>query len=110
MTLDTALIGRWDSSPFDYGVMEASELEFLEDGRGRGTIANALSEDVTEFEWHCPEPGLLEVRDEYGTVERVRYVMAPAVPTFTPDPVPAVRFEPDLFFAQDYARICVNNG
>ena len=31
-------------------------------------------EGVAEFTWHCPEPGALEARDEYGGVERVRYV------------------------------------
>ncbi|MFG2121351.1 hypothetical protein [Streptomyces sp. NPDC048710] len=106
MPLDTALIGHWDSSPFDYGVMEASELAFLDDGRGTGTLANALGEDVTEFAWHCPEPGVLEVHDEYGGVERVRYTVTPAVPVYATDPVPAVRFEPALFFAREYARIC----
>ncbi|MGW2742997.1 hypothetical protein [Streptomyces sp. NPDC001450] len=106
MPLDTALIGHWDSSPFAYGVMEASGLALLDDGRGTGTVANALGEDVTEFAWHCPEPGVLEVRDEHGGVERVRHVVAPAVPVHATDPVPAVRFEPPLFFAREYARIC----
>ncbi|MFF4036661.1 hypothetical protein [Streptomyces sp. NPDC001816] len=109
MPLDTALIGHWDSSPFDYGVMEASELAFLDDGRGTGTLANALGEDATEFVWHCPEPGVLEVRDEYGSVERVRYTVAPAVPVHATNLVPAVRFEPALFFAREYARICAAN-
>ncbi|MEU5536575.1 hypothetical protein [Streptomyces sp. NPDC020362] len=105
MPLDTALTGRWDSSPFDHGVMEASELEFLDDGHGTGTVSNALGDDVARFSWHCPEPGMLEVHDEYGSVERVRYSVTPAVPAYTTDPIPAVTFEPPLFFAREYARV-----
>ncbi|MFI1762530.1 hypothetical protein ACH41H_10860 [Streptomyces sp. NPDC020800] len=105
MPLDTALTGRWDSSPFDHGVMEASELEFLDDGRGTGTVANALGDDVTRFSWHCPEPGVLEVHHEYGRTERVRYVIGPAAPPYATDPVAAATFEPPLFFARVYARV-----
>ena len=104
MDLDTALLGRWDSAPFEYGVMECSELEFHGDGRGAGTVATAPAEDVTEFSWTCPEPGVLEIRDEYGGVERVRYTVAHDTPTHTTTPVPSVRFEPPLFFAPRYAR------
>ncbi|MFI9804325.1 hypothetical protein ACIHEJ_08130 [Streptomyces sp. NPDC052301] len=107
MRRDTALIGHWDSAPFDHGVMESSMLEFRGDGRGGGTVANALGEDVTRFSWHCPEPGVLEVRDDHGTVERVRYTVTRATPTHAADPVPAVRFEPPLFFAREYARSSV---
>ena len=107
MSLDTALIGRWDSSPFDVGVMEASELEFRDDGRGSGTVAGAPGEDVTRFSWHCPEPGVLEVRDEHDGVERVRYATAAATPAYTTDPTPAVTFKPPLLFVREYARVFV---
>ncbi|MEU9480863.1 hypothetical protein [Streptomyces sp. NPDC048191] len=107
MHRDTALIGHWDSAPFDHGVMESSELEFRGDGRGGGTVANALGEEVTAFSWHCPEPGVLEVRDTDGDVERVRYAVTRATPAYTPDAIPAVRFEPPLFFARQYARSSV---
>ncbi|ANP50168.1 hypothetical protein J2Z21_001115 [Streptomyces griseochromogenes] len=110
MPLDNALTGHWDSSPFDHGVMEASELEFLDDGRGTGTVANALGDDATRFSWHCPEPGVLEVCDEYGRVERVRYAVVTAIPVYTTDPVPAVTFEPPLFFAREYARTSAISG
>ncbi|MFJ9815498.1 hypothetical protein ACIRU3_09530 [Streptomyces sp. NPDC101151] len=110
MSLDTALIGHWDSSPFDFGVMEASELEFLDDGQGCGTISNALGDQVAPFSWHCPELGTLEVRDEFGDVERYHYTVAPALPPYATDPIPAVRFEPFLFYAREYARISTASG
>ncbi|MGW2488854.1 hypothetical protein ACWCV9_16810 [Streptomyces sp. NPDC001606] len=105
MHLDTALIGRWDSSPFDVGVMEASELEFREDGRGSGTVVNALSEDTEEFSWHCPEPGVVEIREDSGGTERFQYTVGAATPPYGPAPVPAVTFEPHLLFTQQYARV-----
>jgi hypothetical protein len=33
---DDDLVGLWDSAPFDYGVMESSQLGLLADGTGRG--------------------------------------------------------------------------
>ncbi|MFE9771748.1 hypothetical protein ACFYOV_08780 [Streptomyces sp. NPDC005931] len=102
--LDEELVGRWSSQPFDYGVMELSELELREDGHGTATLANAFGDDVTPFTWHCPRPGVLEVREEDGAVTRHPYVLAPAVPAHTPDPVPAVTFGEPLLFCHQYAR------
>ncbi|MFI9203262.1 hypothetical protein [Streptomyces sp. NPDC053048] len=65
MRYDEALIGHWSSAPFDYGVMESSDLAFLPDGRGWGVLANLAGMEVVRFRWHCPGPGLLEIRDEH---------------------------------------------
>lgn len=66
MSFDDALIGHWSSAPFDYGVMEGSDLGFLPDGRGWGVWANLAGIQVTRFRWHCPTPGLLEVREVWA--------------------------------------------
>ncbi|MFG2353469.1 hypothetical protein [Streptomyces sp. NPDC048521] len=104
MRLDTALLGHWSSHPFELGIMELSELEFRGDGTGSTTLANASGDDVTDITWHCPATGVLELRDEYGDVSRVRYTLSPAVPATGGEPVPAVTFEPPLLHAHQYAR------
>jgi hypothetical protein len=37
---DEDLVGLWDSTPFDYGVMESSQLGLLADGTGWGVWSN----------------------------------------------------------------------
>jgi hypothetical protein len=58
MDLDDLLVGRWSSLPLSYGVMEASELGLLPDGRGWSSWFNVGALCVTRFGWACPEPGL----------------------------------------------------
>ncbi|MEU1377824.1 hypothetical protein ABZ442_29860 [Streptomyces triculaminicus] len=66
MRYDDALIGHWTSAPFDYGVMEGSDLAFLPDGRGWSVFSNLGGMSVTRFRWHCPAPGRLEIREEWS--------------------------------------------
>ncbi|MFE2271366.1 hypothetical protein ACFXB4_19230 [Streptomyces lavendulae] len=61
--LDERLTGLWDSAPLEQGAMEASALVFLPDGRGWSRFESFSSElSVGRFHWHCPGPGLLELR------------------------------------------------
>lgn len=64
-TIDERLIGHWSSLAFSYGVMEATDLGFLGDGRGWSVVYNAYDLTVTRFRWNCPRPGLLELRTEW---------------------------------------------
>ncbi|MFC0602504.1 hypothetical protein [Streptomyces palmae] len=65
MNRDDALVGHWSSAPFDYGVMESSDLGFLPDGRGWSVVANLAGMEIVRFRWHCPGPGALEVAEEW---------------------------------------------
>ena len=62
---DDRLVGHWSSLAFSYGVMEATDLGFLGDGRGWSAVYNAYNLTVTRFRWSCPQPGLLELRAEW---------------------------------------------
>ncbi|MEV7886622.1 DUF6985 domain-containing protein [Streptomyces sp. NPDC002817] len=95
--LDEALLGHWDSSPFEYGVMESSEFELRADGTGWSLLANLAGEYVTRLSWRCPEAGVLELRDEDGLVSRHPYAVA------TP-PVTSVTFEEPVEFGHQYAK------
>ncbi|MBC2868778.1 hypothetical protein H1R13_28575 [Streptomyces mexicanus] len=101
---DAALVGHWSSAPFEYGVMECSELEFHADGRGSATVAHLAGDDVARFRWHCPRPGLLELRDEDGATERRRYTLGPAVPAHTGQALFALTFDESVHFAHQYAK------
>lgn len=95
--LDEALIGHWSGSPFEYGVMEASELELRADGTGWSLLANLTGEYVTRLTWRCPEAGVLELRDENGQVSRHPYAVTAA-------PVTSVTFEEPVEFGHQYAK------
>lgn len=57
------LIGLWDSAPFEYGVMEATMLALLPDGRGWSELANAAGAlHVRRLTWDVPRPGVIELR------------------------------------------------
>jgi hypothetical protein len=101
---DPALVGRWSSAPFEYGVMECSELEFQADGRGSATVAHLAGDDVTRFRWHCPRPGLLELHDEDGGTERRHYTLGPAAPAHTGRALFALVFDESVHFAHQYAK------
>jgi hypothetical protein len=64
-TIDERLVGHWSSLAFSYGVMEATDMGFLCDGRGWSAVYNAYDLTVTRFRWSCPQPGLLELRTEW---------------------------------------------
>ncbi|MGW1290391.1 hypothetical protein ACWD4N_44100 [Streptomyces sp. NPDC002586] len=124
--MDHLLVGHWSS--LSYGVMEASELAFLGDGRGWSTWFNAEALCVTRFSWRCPEPGLLELSAQWmvqGTlsresghrafssmepaerldeVTRHHYAIGPAVPMPGAEPLIAVSFEEPVEFCCQYAR------
>jgi hypothetical protein len=95
--LDEALLGHWDTSPFAYGVMEASEFELRADGTGWSLLANLAGEYVTRLTWRCPEAGVLELRDEDGLVSRHPYVV-------TTTPVTSVTFDEPVEFGHEYAK------
>lgn len=126
--LNELLVGHWSSVPFSYGVMEASELGLLGDGRGWSAWFNADSLCVTRLRWHCPEPGVLELREQWtvagelggtagplafagteppvwaGEVTRHRYTIGSAVPMPDADPLPAITFEEAVEFCHTFAR------
>lgn len=59
---DEDLIGLWDSSPFDYGVMESSQLGLLAAGTGWGvwsTFGGGV--EVTLLKWRRLHIGVLEI-------------------------------------------------
>ncbi|MFI9723287.1 hypothetical protein ACIHFE_27140 [Streptomyces sp. NPDC052396] len=128
MDLDDMLVGHWSSLPFSYGVMEASELGFLADGRGWSSWFNVGGLCVTRFTWRCPEPGVLELRTRWmvqGTpdqeadapmfasmepalrleeVTRHEYTIAPAVPMPGAEALMAVTFKEPVEFCHEFAR------
>ncbi len=101
---DEALIGHWSSVPFDYGVMECSEFELRANGQGWSSLANALGENVTRLTWRCPQPGILELRAEDGTVSHHRYAVAPAAPLHSTELVTSVTFEEPVEFGHQFAK------
>jgi hypothetical protein len=126
--MDDLLVGHWSSLPFSYGVMEASELGFLPDGRGWSSWSTADELCVTRFSWRCPEPGLLELRarwmvqgapdqdagpsafssmepaERLDEVTRHHYRFGPAVPMPGAEALAAVGFEEPVEFCHRYAR------
>ncbi|GGQ02658.1 hypothetical protein GCM10010266_27530 [Streptomyces griseomycini] len=101
--LDEALIGHWSSDAFDHGAMECSDLELRADGTGWSSVSNAFAEDVGRLTWRCPEPGVLELREE-GDVSRHRYTVGPAVPAHATEPVMSVAFEEPVAYSHQYAK------
>jgi hypothetical protein len=128
MDLDDMLVGHWSSLPFSYGVMEASELGLLSDGRGWSAWFNFGALCVTRLRWQCPEPGLLELHAEWTvegepgqqvgllsfssaqTPEAVsevtlhHYIVGPAVPLPGAEPLAAITFKEPVEFCNTYAR------
>ncbi|MFK0258793.1 hypothetical protein [Streptomyces sp. NPDC090445] len=59
--LDERLIGAWLGTA--EGVMEASGIVFLADGRGWSRFDSISGElAVSRFRWHCPDNGVLSLR------------------------------------------------
>ncbi|MGW6026321.1 hypothetical protein [Streptomyces sp. NPDC055099] len=126
--LDSSLVGHWSSLPFSYGVMEASELGLLGDGRGWSSWFNFETLCVTRLVWSCPEPGVVELRARWiveGTladgpgspafslvesttqvddVTRHPFVIGPATPLPGADAVTALTFDKPVEFCHQYAR------
>ncbi|MEV6757690.1 hypothetical protein [Streptomyces sp. NPDC051214] len=129
MNLDGSLVGHWSSLPFSYGVMEASELGLLGDGRGWSTWFTFDALCVTRLVWRCPEPGVVELRAQWmveGTladgpgppafslvesitqvddVTRHPFVIGPATPLPGADAVTALNFDEPVEFCSRYARM-----
>ncbi|MEU8621510.1 hypothetical protein [Streptomyces sp. NPDC048623] len=124
---DTALVGHWGSSAFDVGAMETSALAFLPDGRGWSEFSSASSElGVGRFHWHCPVPGLLELRyhlqvngtwgpDSSGfttvtdqqpddRVIRTGYRIGPVTPPYANAPVTTLVLDVAVEFADHFER------
>lgn len=73
--IDNRLVGYWSSRAFSYGVMEATDIGFLSDGRSWSIVYDAHDLGVTRFRWSYPQPGLLELRAEWlvqGTLTPLR--------------------------------------
>jgi hypothetical protein len=126
--VDELLWGHWSSLAFSYGVMEATDLGFLTDGRGRSAWYNAYSLCVTSFRWNCPEPGLLELhahwlvegtpanrsgRPAFATmrepeavdeVTRHRYTIGQAIPMPGAEALPALVFQEHIDSADTFER------
>ena len=127
-SIDEQLVGHWSTLSFSYGVMEASDLGFLNDGRGWSTCYNAYSLCVTRFQWNCPEPGLLELRahcmvqgdladqpgrpvfasteppEPWDAVTYHHYAIGQAAPMPGAEPLPAVTFEEPVDFGHVFER------
>jgi hypothetical protein len=59
---DEDLVGLWDSTPFDYGVMESSQLGLLADGTGWGVWSNVGGGmELTLLTWRRRHMGVLEI-------------------------------------------------
>jgi hypothetical protein len=128
MDVDDLLIGHWSSVPFSYGVMEASELGLLADGRGWSSWFNSGTLCVTRLSWTCPESGVVELRTQWiveGTpsegvgpltfasaqpaervdeVTRRHYAVGSAVPMPGGEAVMTLSFEEPVEFCHQYAR------
>ncbi|MDL2081083.1 hypothetical protein QNN03_32030 [Streptomyces sp. GXMU-J15] len=104
--LDESLLGHWSTVPFDYGVMECSDFELRADGTGWASVTNAFMEDAQLLTWHCPEPGVLEVRSppEIGEARRHRYRVGPEVPVDSTEPVMSITFDPAFVYGPQYAK------
>lgn len=102
--LDEALIGHWYSAPFDHGAMESSELELRANGKGWSSLANLGGECVALLTWSCPEPGVVELRNEDGRVTRHRYRISPVVPPYGTDAVTSVSFEEAVEYGHQFAK------
>ncbi|MGW0904299.1 hypothetical protein [Streptomyces sp. NPDC002853] len=125
---DPSLIGHWSSLPFSYGVMEASELGLLSDGRGWSAWFNFEALCVTRLAWRCPEPGVVELSAKWmveGTladgpgplafslvesttqvndVTRHPFAVGPATPLPGADTVTALNFDEPVEFCSRFAR------
>lgn len=61
------LVGLWGSEPYDYGVMEATDLALLADGRGWYHWSNSAGGmDVQRLTWRSPEEGVVELQCTLG--------------------------------------------
>ncbi|MGK5733680.1 hypothetical protein [Streptomyces sp. URMC 124] len=124
--LDEQLIGLWCSAPFDLGAMETSELVFLADGRGWSRFEGISTElGISRFRWHCPAPGLLELRgtwrvsgqwapdsDGFASVDhsgpddeviRTGYRIGPERPSPSDAPVTALTVDDAIEYACSFA-------
>ncbi|MFD7323852.1 hypothetical protein ACFV9D_22570 [Streptomyces sp. NPDC059875] len=125
--LDERLVGHWSSTPFDVGAMETSALGFLPDGRGWSRFESITSElSIGRFRWHCPTPGVLEIRYTLRTggtwdvatggfatvndsgpddeVIRTGYRIGPETPPYAEEPLTTLQLDTSVEFALHFAR------
>jgi hypothetical protein len=126
---DEDLVGLWDSTPFDYGVMESSQLGLFADGTGWGVWSNfGGGMEVTLLTWRCPHMGVLEImRQELisglweagrpgqivstepprvlNTTSRFRYELVREHPPLGDEPVRALKLDRTLLFTTVYALV-----
>jgi hypothetical protein len=125
------LVGLWDSQPFEYGSMEASQLALLADGSGWAVWANAaggLELTVLEWQrldanhfgiaekqlisgtWDSTRPGCVMCNESPMSVDdsaQFEYELFPQVPPLADSlvPVQALRLDKSFQFARTYALI-----
>jgi hypothetical protein len=126
---DEDLVGLWDSTPFDYGVMESSQLGLLADGTGWGVWSNfGGGMELTLLTWRRPHMGVLEIlskelvsgRWEAGrseqivstepprllnTSSRYRYELIREHPPLGDQPVRTLKLDRTLQFTTEYAFV-----
>ncbi|WP_091645083.1 hypothetical protein [Micromonospora pallida] len=123
---DENLAGRWDTGPYDYGVMESSWLCLRPDGTGWSACANVGGGSVGYLTWSCPADGEIEIRytwtafgnwspgepptlveiDEEGsddTLVRTRYSITLDTPPLAEAPVTTLHLDDAVEFAHRFA-------
>lgn len=120
------LVGRWDTGPYDYGVMESSWLCLHPDGTGWSAWANVGGGSVSHLIWSCPAEGEIELRytwtasgdwspgapptlvevDEEGpddTVVRTRYSVRVDTPPLAEAPMITLHLDDSVEFTHRFA-------
>ncbi len=123
---DENLVGRWDTGPYDYGVMESSWLCLRPDGTGWSACANVGGGSVSQLDWSCPTedeieiryvwtasghwspgepPALVEIEEEGtdDTVVRTRYSVTLDTPPLAEAPMTTLHLADPVEFAHDFA-------
>ncbi|WDZ82179.1 hypothetical protein [Micromonospora cathayae] len=128
---DENLVGRWDTGPYDYGVMESGWLALRGDGTGWSAWANVGGGSVSRLTWSsCGDAGtgVLELRytwtatgdwspgtpptltrvDEEGpddTVLCTRYTVSVRTPPLAQAPATTLHLAKAVECAHDFALV-----
>ncbi|KXK60546.1 hypothetical protein AWW66_18320 [Micromonospora rosaria] len=125
---DGNLVGLWDSSLYDYGVMESSWVCLRPDGTGWSAWANAGGAATSRLRWSCPGDGEVELRytwtaegrfapgappflvdvDDEGpddTVVRTRFRVGPDTPPLSASPVTCLHVEEGIEYCHQFALV-----
>lgn len=126
---DDDIVGLWDSFPFEYGSMEASQLGLLSDGTGWGSWSNfGGAMELVRLTWSRPGPGALEMVEldvvsgrweaehpdrifsarppnALNATRRYRYRLTSEVPPLGDQPVRALKLDRPFLFTSDFAFV-----